>query len=165
MNNNNLENFTSSKEMGDFFKNKRVSLNEDLDGVAKKLFIKKRYLEIIEAGDLSTLDIKNTYIIGFIRSYANYLNININIDIKKLTNMNDEKKIKDSKVPLEIIPPKEKVSGSLIILFSILLLGLVYLLWQKQDYYNLHNLEKTSSSSSVLISKTLKRYYKIKLEC
>ena len=62
MNNNNLENFTSSKEMGDFFKNKRVSLNEDLDGVAKKLFIKKRYLEIIEAGDLSTLDIKNTYI-------------------------------------------------------------------------------------------------------
>ena len=46
-----------------------------------------------------------------------------------------------------IIPPKEKASGTMILLFSILLLSLVYLLWQKQTYQELNKLGKSIDKS------------------
>ena len=56
--------------------------------------------------------------------------------IKETSNM------KNNNVSLELSSEKKSSYGSLIILFSLLIVGVIYLLWNKQTYQQLYNLGK-----------------------
>ena len=48
----------------------------------------------------------------------------------------------NNNVSLELSSEKKSSYSSLIILFSLLIVGVIYLLWNKQTYQQLHNLGK-----------------------
>ncbi len=129
-------------ELGALLKEEREKKGESLELVAQKLFIKSKYISIIESGNIKELSLEQAYLRGFINSYLKYLGLNINYDIdNEIKEVKEKKKPrKETQVPVDIIPPKEEASIGMILLFSILLLGLVYLLWNKQTYFDLNNL-------------------------
>lgn len=62
------------KEIGEYLKNRRNELGISLDKAEKDLKIRKKYLTALEEGDESTIPGK-TYFIGYLRNYANYLEV------------------------------------------------------------------------------------------
>lgn len=62
------------KEIGEYLRNKRIELGISLDDAEQSLKIRKKYLTAIEEGDESVLPGK-TYFVGYLRNYANYLQI------------------------------------------------------------------------------------------
>ena len=145
------------EELGSILKEERNKKGESVELISQKLFIKKNIIYMIEDGTTDKLSIEKTYLQGFINSYLKYLDLSFEFNIN---NLDYNKKItkKDSNIPLEIIPPKEKASGTMILLFSLLLLGLVYLLWQKQTYYDLKELGKIIDKQNNLRDISGKKY-------
>ena len=64
------ENYT----VGVVLRDAREAVQEDIDSIAKTLRINRRYLEALEEGRFKDLP-GNAYAIGFIRSYAEYLDL------------------------------------------------------------------------------------------
>jgi|LSQX01.2.fsa_nt_gb transcriptional regulator with XRE-family HTH domain len=62
------------KEIGEYLRNKRIELGISLDDAEQSLKIRKKYLTAIEEGDESVLPGK-TYFVGYLRNYANYLQV------------------------------------------------------------------------------------------
>jgi transcriptional regulator with XRE-family HTH domain len=87
---------------GEILHNTRVQKNLDLDKVAREISIDKRYLQGLEEEDNSVFP-GEAYMIGFLRNYSNYLELNTELMLKLYNN----KKIQESPVPVELIsPPK-----------------------------------------------------------
>ena len=135
----NKSKFESFEELGIALKDKRKEKDENIESISRKLFIKKIYIEAIELGNLSKFSLKDTYIKGFIRSYSNYLDKNLSLDIENLFTL-EKDNLKKTKVSLQITPPKEKVLGSIIILLSLIVMGAIYLIWQRQTYIDLYEI-------------------------
>tara|TARA_B100000242_G_scaffold286573_1_gene252343 strand:- start:715 stop:1146 length:432 start_codon:yes stop_codon:yes gene_type:complete len=134
--------FNSFKELGSYLKRKRREGGERLESVSSKLLIKKNILQNIENGifDQSHYE-KNSYLKGFLKTYMKDLNIMEDCDIENLflKNMID---IKRSTVSLDNAKIDKNRFGSLVILISLVLLGLLFLLWNKSTYQKLYELEK-----------------------
>ena len=134
--------FNSFKELGSYLKRKRREGGERLESVSSKLLIKKNILQNIENGifDQGHYE-KNSYLKGFLKTYMKDLNVMENCDIENLflKNIID---IKSSTVSLDNAKVDKNRYGSLVILMSLVLLGLLFLLWNKSTYQKLYNLEK-----------------------
>ncbi len=83
---------------GEILHNTRVQKNLDLDKVAREISIDKRYLQGLEEEDNSVFP-GEAYMIGFLRNYSNYLELNTELMLKLYNN----KKIQESPVPVELI--------------------------------------------------------------
>ena len=134
--------FNSFKELGSYLKRKRREGGERLESVSSKLLIKKNILQNIENGifDQSHYE-KNSYLKGFLKTYMKDLNVMENCDIENLflKNIID---IKSSTVSLDNAKVDKNRFGSLVILISLVLLGLLFLFWNKSTYQKLYELEK-----------------------
>ena len=134
--------FYSFKELGSYLKRKRREGGERLESISSKLLIKKNILQNIENGvfDQSHYE-KNSYLKGFLKTYMKDLNIMEDCDIENLflKNIID---IKRSTVSLDNAKIDKNRFGSLVILISLVLLGLLFLLWNKSTYQKLYELEK-----------------------
>ncbi len=71
---NNSRELFKMKEIGQYLRNKRIELGISIDEVEQFLKIRKKYLIAIEEGDESVLPGK-TYFVGYLRNYANYLQV------------------------------------------------------------------------------------------
>ena len=134
--------FNSFKELGSYLKRKRREGGERLESISSKLLIKKNILQNIENGifDQSHYE-KNSYLKGFLKTYMKDLNVMEDCDIENLflKNIID---IKSSTVSLDNAKVDKNRYGSLVILMSLVLLGLLFLLWNKSTYQKLYELEK-----------------------
>ena len=126
--------FEDLTSLGSFLKKHRRLKGKKIDVVSKNLFIKKTIIQSFEEGSI-TLDKfhNNSYLMGFLKSYIKYLELDkiCNLDLiekKKISNLNQ------NSIHLETSNLKNNSYGSITILISIILLGLVYLLWNKQTY-------------------------------
>lgn len=63
-------------ELGERMRDKRIQRGKDLGVVAEQLCIRREYLEAIEDGKLENLP-EGPYTLGFVRSYASHLNMNV----------------------------------------------------------------------------------------
>ncbi len=62
------------KEIGEYLRDRRIELGISLEEAEQSLKIRKKYLTAIEEGDESVLPGK-TYFVGYLRNYANYLQV------------------------------------------------------------------------------------------
>lgn len=106
---------------GEILHNTRVQKNLDLDKVAREISIDKRYLQGLEEEDNSVFP-GEAYMIGFLRNYSNYLELNTELMLKLYNN----KKIQESPVPVELISqPKPKWMMPAIIIPTALVVGVI----------------------------------------
>ena len=134
--------FSNFVELGNFLKKKRRETGERIESIASKLLIKKIILQNIENGIFNQEDYeKNNYLKGFLMTYMKELDIIkiCNIENLFLKNIID---IQNSNVSLDDSMSQKSKGGSLIILISLILLGLLFLFWNKDTYYNLYQMEK-----------------------
>ncbi|MBR5646545.1 MAG: helix-turn-helix domain-containing protein [Treponema sp.] len=82
---------------GEILKNKRTEKGLDLDKIARDISIDKRYLQGLEDEDNSAFP-GEAYMIGFLRNYSNYLELDTALMLKLYNN----KKIQESPVPIEL---------------------------------------------------------------
>lgn len=106
---------------GEILRDTRVQKSLDLDTVAREISIDKRYLQGLEDEDNSVFP-GEAYMIGFLRNYSNYLELNTELMLKLYNN----KKIQESPVPVELIAkPKPKWLIPAIIVPAVLVLGVI----------------------------------------
>ena len=135
--------FKSFKELGGFLKKKRRLKGEKIDFISSNLIIKKQILKNIEEGIFTEKDfIDNPHLKGFLNSYIRYLKCENDCKIDNLFNKKEPPLMKKQSVSLEVSTEKKNSYGSLIILFSFLLVSLLYLFWNKKTYLQLYNLGK-----------------------
>ncbi len=78
-----FENNISSETIGAAFKKARASQNKSLETISDQLKIRKVFLEAIENEQFEQLP-GGVYTVGFIRSYAKYLNLDHDLIIEQL---------------------------------------------------------------------------------
>lgn len=138
---------------GEILRDKRVQKNLDLDTVSREISIDKRYLQGLEDEDTSVFP-GEAYLIGFLRNYSNYLELNTDLMLKLYNN----KKIQESPVPVELIAkPKPRWLIPAIIVPIVLVVGVVLtvslLLLQKN--------KETDDPSVVVSSKIKNKQYEL----
>ena len=134
--------FKNFSELGTFIQKKRRETGERIESISSKLLIKKNILKNIEGGIFSQSDYeKNTYLKGFLKTYMKDLSISEECDIENLF-INSSLDIKKSNVSLDKNKLGSSKYGSLIILISLILIGLLFLFWNRDTYNNLFELEK-----------------------
>ena len=129
------------KDIGNFLKERREAKGISLIEVEKDLKIRKKYLQALEEGNIDLIPGK-TYIVGYLRNYSKYLDIdeeNINQIIQTYNNLEKQKSvIKETKKENIYLKTKDRsmfekkrfflpvkyvyLSGFLIIIFIGLLL-------------------------------------------
>ena len=113
-------------KVGTLLKNMRLEKGLKVVDVAKKLCIRKQYLEAIEESNYNEIP-PFPYGVGFVRSYAGYLGLNSGniVELYK-----EETKIKNS-AELVIAEPQAKsaMPGGIYILASLAALGALYGAW------------------------------------
>jgi len=129
------------KDIGNFLRERREAKGISLTEVEKDLKIRKKYLQALEEGNIDLIPGK-TYIVGYLRNYSKYLDIdeeNINQIIQTYNNLEKQKSvIKETKKENIYLKTKDRsmfdkkrfflpvkyvyLSGFLIIIFIGLLL-------------------------------------------
>ena len=132
------KNFEDLVSLGSFLKKHRRLKGKKIELISKNLFIKKTIIKSFEEGSI-TIDKfhSDSYLKGFLKSYIKYLELDkiCNLDLieqKKISNLIQQN------IQLETSNSKNTSYSSIIILISIILLGLVYLIWNKQTYTQLY---------------------------
>ena len=134
--------FKDFTELGGFLKKKRRETGERIHAISSKLLIKKDILKRMEEGLFTQDDYyKNSYLKGFLKTYMKEIQALNLCDIENLFSK-DLVAIKKTNVSIDNNKEKKTKYGSLIILVSLSLVGLLYLFWTKTAYYNLYELEK-----------------------
>ena len=134
--------FNNFGELGTFIKKKRRETGERIESIASKLLIKKTILQNIENGTFTQSDYeKNSYLKGFLNTYMKDLQI-INICDTENLFLKNTMEIKKTSVSIDKNNNDKNKFGSLIILTSLILIGLLFLIWNKETYNSLFELEK-----------------------
>ena len=76
------------KKIGEYLRDRRIELKISLEEAEQSLKIRKKYLAAIEEGNDSILPGK-TYFVGYLRNYANYLQVDQEY-IDQLLNKSEE---------------------------------------------------------------------------
>ena len=138
---NEIKSFSNFKELGAYLKKNRRERGEKINNISAMLLIKQNILKDIEEGNISKEEfLANNHIKGFLNTYIKYLKLE---DKCKTNNLYLIKKssLRRSKFSLEISSDnKKKMYGSLIILSSLIMLGMIYIYWNKNTYYILYKL-------------------------
>ena len=130
--------FEDLVSLGSYLKKHRRLKGKKIESVSKNLFIKKTIIKNFEEGSISLDKLhSDSYLKGFLKSYIKYLELDkiCNLDLieqKKISNLTK------TSLHLETSDSKNNSYGSITILISIILLGLVYLIWNKQTYTQLY---------------------------
>ena len=134
--------FKNFFELGTYIQKKRRETGERVEAISSKLLIKKYILKDIENGIFTQNDYeKNSYLKGFLKTYMKDLGLLEKCDIENLF-VNSSIDIKNSRVSLDNNKTSSNKFGSLIILVSLIFIGLLFLFWNRDTYYNLFELEK-----------------------
>lgn len=70
--------------LGQDLRNARHCKGLELSQISSRLKISKRFLTAIEESDVDVLPPGNAYLVGYARSYANYLGLNSTLCVEKL---------------------------------------------------------------------------------
>lgn len=106
---------------GELLRNKREEKNLSIDKIAREISIEERYLQGLEDEDNGVFP-GEAYMIGFLRNYSNYLELDTDFILKLYNN----KKIQESPVPEALLAkPKPKWIAPAIIIPVVLVLGVV----------------------------------------
>ena len=130
-------------KVGALLKEMRLQKGLRLPDIAKRLCIRRLYLEAIEESDYKELP-PFPYGVGFIRSYADYLGLNSSNIVelyKEETNTNPDKNIYVLEPQSEATVPNRKY-----LVISLLALILVYVLWY---FYNNQALQEATEPKKV----------------
>ena len=135
--------FNNLESLGVFIGEQRVKKKLELNNVAEALLIKKSILIKFEKGDVSTDDLKTQpHLGGFLNSYIRYLKLEKECKLE-LTTTNTISNLKKSNLQLETSESKKNNYSSVVILLSLIMIGLTYLIWNKETYLNLYLLGTT----------------------
>ena len=130
----------SEIEIGQILQEARETAKISLEDAEASLRIKKEYLIALESGNFNLLP-GTTYVSGFLKSYTQYLGLNINQSLMRIVPSNS-----NSPNPNETILgtlPNKKSSPSLVILaISLVATGGGYFAWYSFDNHPLPNNEK-----------------------
>ncbi len=130
--------FNDLKSLGSFLRAHRRIRKLDLENVAKTLLIKKNILHKFEEGDITIYNLKSqSHLRGFLNSYIKFLKVE-KICKLELSTGNSISNLEKSNLHLETSGYKKHNYGSFIILLSLIMLGLTYLIWNKNTYINLY---------------------------
>ena len=125
-----VENIEEKVEtVGDFLKQSRVKKNITLNKVADDLCIRKLYIQAIEENNHKELP-PVPYGIGFVRSYAKYLGLNVErvVQLYKDETVGDEEKLEMFEVQDEITyPSKQYIIGGIITALVVYLLYVIFI--------------------------------------
>ena len=145
------------KIIGKRISSSRKESKQKIDKISKILNIRSEFLVAIEEGCLEDLP-EEVYMKGFIKSYANYFNLNIDHEMRIIStsyNVSKNKKIKNRKKENQIESlPTEKVFVAIFVVFLIVIIS--WSKYQKGEIqsYSLDEEKKVDESfSEKVISK------------
>lgn len=115
---------TSAMEIGRLFFEERTRRQLSIATISKELHIRQLYLSCIESGDLDKLP-GYVYVIGFIKSYANFLNLDANEIFRRLL-LEKEDSLSTHPLQQASIPIHQQQQPSLKLLFASLTLLIVF---------------------------------------
>ena len=99
------------ESIGEKFKKRREERGLFVEQIARDTNISKKYIDAIESEDFSEMP-GEAYLIGFLRSYAEYLDI----DPEEIIAIYKNTKIQEQPVPEELIPQKKTPFSALVII-------------------------------------------------
>lgn len=106
---------------GEILQKIREEKNLDIDKIAREISIEKRFLVGLENEDYSAFP-GEAYMVGFLRNYSNYLELDTNFILKLYNN----KKIQEAPVPVELLAKrKSPFLLPAIIIPSVLIVGVI----------------------------------------
>tara|TARA_B100001250_G_scaffold400506_1_gene411138 strand:- start:687 stop:1943 length:1257 start_codon:yes stop_codon:yes gene_type:complete len=121
------EDLANKETIGALLTAARIARNEDLSGVSSNLRIRQVYIEAIENDDFNSLP-GDIYVIGFIRSYSTYLNLNAEEVIARYkSEISNPKTRPDLVFPTYV--PENGIPGGAILLLGLLIAILAYGSW------------------------------------
>ena len=123
--------YPSQIEIGQILREAREDLKNSLEDVAKSLRIKKEYLMALEEGNFDSLP-GTTYVSGFLKSYTQYLGLNIDQSLLRLVSSKDTAETPNETI-LRAIPDKKSSPNFIIIAFSIVATGIGYFIWNATE--------------------------------
>ena len=123
--------YPSQIEIGQILREAREDLKNSLEDVAKSLRIKKEYLMALEEGNFDSLP-GTTYVSGFLKSYTQYLGLNIDQSLLRLVPSEDTSKTPNETI-LRAIPDKKSSPNFIIVAFSIIATGIGYFIWNASE--------------------------------
>ena len=104
------------ESIGEKFKQRREERGLFIEQIARDTNISKKYIEAIETENFSEMP-GEAYLLGFLRSYAEYLDI----DPEEVIAIYKNTKIQEQPVPEELIPKKKTSLSTTLIIASIVL--------------------------------------------
>ena len=130
--------FEDLTKLGKFLKEHRLLQGKKLKDISRTLMIKENILSNFERGNVNNENFNNnSYLRGFLNSYIKYLKLDnickLNLVEKKIIS-----NLEKSNLQLEMSKIKKNSYGSILVLFSLILLGLIYLIWSKNTYHQLY---------------------------
>ena len=121
------EDLANKETIGALLTAVRIARNEDLGEVSSNLRIRQVYIEAIENDDFNTLP-GDIYVIGFIRSYSTYLDLDAEEVIARYkSEISNPKTKSDLKFPTYV--PENGIPGGAILLLGLLIAILAYGSW------------------------------------
>ncbi len=106
---------------GEILQKTREEKKLDIDKIAREISIEKRFLVGLENEDYSAFP-GEAYMVGFLRNYSNYLELDTNFILKLYNN----KKIQEAPVPVELLAKrKSPFLLPAIIIPSVLIVGVI----------------------------------------
>ena len=123
--------YPSQIEIGQILREAREDLKNSLEDVAKSLRIKKEYLMALEEGNFDSLP-GTTYVSGFLKSYTQYLGLNIDQSLLRLVSSKDTAETPNETI-LRAIPDKKSSPNFIVVAFSIIVTGIGYFIWNASE--------------------------------
>ncbi len=109
------------ESLGEKLKEARISQNTTVDQVARETMISKRYIKALEEENFDAFP-GETYLIGFLRNYAEYLDLDPNALITLYKNT----KLQEQPIPMEeLIHGKKKVPPAIIGLGAVVVIAVL----------------------------------------
>ena len=144
------EETADSGNIGSLLKRARMDLNEDLSRVSSNLRIRQVYLEAIENNQFSVLP-GDIYVIGFIRSYSEYLNLDTEEIVNQYKNeVNQGTKKTDLIFPAFV--PEHGIPGGAILLVGLIVAIVGYSSWYVITNQNRFSIQQVTNIPSKLPS-------------
>ena len=141
------------ESFGAILRTKREEKNLSLETVAKNTSISLHFLEALEKEETYIFP-SDTYVSGFLRNYANFLDL----DANQLVKLFSAKALQESPTPIELILPKRnRIFKVAIISIIIVVLGITAGLL----YYNLVYLKELSKKNIIDLSETATKVYEL----
>ncbi len=106
--------------IGQKFKDARKEKGLFIEQVARETNISKKYIEAIEEENFSDFP-GETYLLGFLRSYAGYLGL----DAEEIITIYKKTKIQEQPVPAELIEPESKLPPLPVMLAGVALIAIL----------------------------------------